>query len=309
MPGKCTMILATRGSDLALAQTNEVMEALGARFPDELVLQKAIVKTSGDVLKDAALRDFGGKGAFVREIDERVLSGEADVAIHSLKDVPTNMHTDLAVAAVLPRRWYTDALVSVWRLEQLPREARVGTSSVRRRALLLRARPDLQVSAIRGNVPTRVQKWRAGDYDGVVLSTAGLRRLGLDAPYEELDPEVFVPEPGQGAIACVCKQGSRFEEFLERIDDPATRAEVLVEREVLHTLGGGCVAPVGVHATRRGKGITVRAIVLSLDGRRAVTLREAIPGRDPLHEANELAEKLRRMGADVLLEEARKAMG
>ncbi len=303
------MILATRGSELALAQTQEVWNALAAKFPEELELRKVVVRTSGDVLKDAALRDFGGKGAFVKEIDDRVISGEADVAVHSLKDLPTRMHPDLVVAAILPRRAFTDALVSDHRLSDLPTGARLGTSSVRRRAMLLRARADLRVQEIRGNVPTRVEMWRRGVYDGVVLATAGLTRLQLDAPYEQLDPEVFVPEPGQGAIACVCRTGSGFEEFLAGIDDVRTRTEVEVEREVLHAIGGGCVAPVGVLATRHEDELTVRAMVLSLDGRRVISDRRTVATKDSLRQANEMAEELKGMGADVLLEEARRATG
>ena len=303
------MTLATRGSELALAQTQEVWNALAAKFPEELELQNVVVKTSGDVLKDAALRDFGGKGAFVREIDERVLSGKSDVAVHSLKDLPTKMHQDLLVAAILPRPAFTDALVSDHLLSDLPAGAKLGTSSVRRRAMLLRARPDLRVQGIRGNVPTRVEKWRQGEYDGVVLSTAGLRRLQIDAPYEQLDPAVFVPEPGQGAIACLCRTGSGLEEFLESIDDPRTRTEVEVEREVLHAIGGGCVAPVGVLATLDGGELIVRAMILSLDGRRIVTIQRTVPTMDSLSHARVMAEELNRKGADVLLEEARRATG
>ena len=303
------MILATRGSKLALAQTQEVWNVLTAKFPEELALRKVVVRTSGDVLKDAALRDFGGKGAFVKEIDDRVLSGEADVAVHSLKDLPTKMHPDLLVAAILPRSAYTDALVSDHRLADLPVGARLGTSSVRRRAMLLRARADVRVREIRGNVPTRVEKWRRGAYDGVVLATAGLTRLQIVAPYEQLDPEVFVPEPGQGAIACVCRTGSGSREFLAGIDDIRTRTEVEVEREVLHAIGGGCVAPVGVLATRHGKELAVRAVVLSLDGRRVVSIRRTVPAKDSLHHANVMAEELKGMGADVLLEEARRVTG
>lgn len=303
------LVLATRGSALALAQAREAEAALAAKFRGKLMLETITVKTSGDVLKDAALRDFGGKGAFVREVDERVLAGDADVAVHSLKDVPTNVHEELAVAAILRRRAFTDALVSASPLAAMPHGAHIGTSSVRRRALLLRARPDLRVSEIRGNVPTRVQKWRDGAYDGVVLSTAGLRRLAIEAPHEELDPAVFVPEPGQGAVACVCRAGSPAERFLRAIDDARTRAEVTAEREVLRALGGGCVAPVGVHATKRGDRLRVRAIVLSLDGRRAITLDEWIPATNPARGAQALASALERMGGDVLLEEARKALG
>jgi len=305
MPGRRTMTLATRSSELALAQTQEVWDALAARFP-ELELRKAVVKTSGDVLADAALRDFGGKGAFVTEIDERVRAGEADVAVHSLKDIPTKMGQGFVVAAILPRPAFEDALVSDRTLETLSHRARIGTSSVRRRAMLLRARPDLQVAEIRGNVPTRVAKWRRGDYDGVVLSAAGLLRLGIDAPHEVLDPEVFVPEPGQGAVACVCRAGARVESYLRAIDDPTTRVEVEAEREVLHALGGGCVAPVGVHATLRGDALTIHAIVLSLDGRTAVAAHRTVAAKDPRREANAIAEELRAMGADALLEQARR---
>ncbi|HEV8595829.1 MAG TPA: hydroxymethylbilane synthase [Thermoplasmata archaeon] len=305
MPGRRMMTLATRGSELALAQTQEVWGALAARFP-ELGLRKAVVKTSGDVLADAALRDFGGKGAFVTEIDERVRAGEADVAVHSLKDIPTKMDQGFIVAAILPRPAFEDALVSNHTLAALSHGARIGTSSVRRRAMLLRARPDLQVAEIRGNVPTRVSKWRRGDYDGVVLSAAGLLRLGIDAPHEVLDPEVFVPEPGQGAVACVCRAEAPEEPYLRAIDDRTTRVEVEAEREVLHALGGGCVAPVGVHATLRGDALTIRAIVLSPDGRTAVSVHRTVAAKDSRHEADMIAEELRAMGADALLEQARR---
>lgn len=307
MPGRRTITLATRGSELALAQTQEVWDALAARFPGELELRKAVVKTSGDVLADAALRDFGGKGAFVTEIDERVRAGEADVAVHSLKDIPTKINQGFVVAAILPRPAFEDVLVSDRTLETLSHGARIGTSSVRRRAMLLRARPDLHVAEIRGNVPTRVAKWRRGEYDGVVLSAAGLRRLGIDAPHEVLDPEVFVPEPGQGAVACMCRANAPAEPYLRAVDDFATRVEVEAEREVLHALGGGCVAPVGVHATLRGDVLTIRAVVLSLNGQTAVAVRRTVPARDSAREADSVAEELRTMGADALLEEARRA--
>jgi hydroxymethylbilane synthase len=216
------------------------------------------------------------------------------------------MDQGFVVAAILPRSAFEDALISDRTLETLPHRARIGTSSVRRRAMLLRARPDLQVAEIRGNVPTRVAKWRRGEYDGVVLSAAGLRRLGIDPPHQVLDPEVFVPEPGQGAIACVCRAGAPEEPYLRAIDDRTTRLEVEAEREVLHALGGGCVAPVGVHATLRGDALTIRAIVLSPDGRTAVSVHRTVAAKDSRHEADMIAEELRAMGADALLEQARR---
>ena len=281
------MIVASLGSDLARAHAEDVRESLASRYPGEVELHPLVVD------------DLLGS----------VLAGKADVAVHRMEHLDAGIPEDLTLAALLPRRSFTDALVADAPLRSLPRQARIGTSNVRRRALLLRARPDLQVLETHADVRSRIQQWRVGEWDGVVLPTISLKRLDLDAPFEELDPSTFVPSAGQGAIGCVCKRGSPFEAFLEGIDDARTRTEVEIERSVLHALGARPGAPVGVHAAKRGDRVVVNAVVVSLDGRRAVTLKHDLSAKDALYEADEFAERLRRMGGDVLLEQARKALG
>jgi hydroxymethylbilane synthase len=280
------VLAAARGSEIALAHARDVQEVLAARFPTEL--------ESGIVPRDAG--------------DAAILRGEADVAVHRMEHVPPKLPEDLVLAALLPRRSFTDALVADFSLKTLPRGARVATSNIRRRAMLLRARPDLKVAETHADVRERVRLWRVGDTDAVVLPTVSLTRLEVDAPFEELDPNVFVPSPGQGAIGCVCKRGSRFEEFLRGIDDARTRTEVEVERAVLRVVGGTPGLPVGIHAAKRGGGVEVHAVVLSLDGRGAVRLKEEIAAADALYHADEFGEKWKAMGADVLLEKARRAL-
>lgn len=294
------IVLGTRGSELALAQTREVVTALQAARPG-LRCETRIVKTGGDIHPDRALEAFGGKGAFVKELDEHVLRGDVDAAVHSMKDVPTKIPRELVLAAVLPRTGCADVLVSDFRLDALPRGAVIGTGSVRRRAQMLRVRPDLMVKPIRGNVPTRIRKWRRGECDGLVLSQVGLERLGLDVPYEVLDPAVFVPEGGQGAVAVVCRRDSPWREVLGGADHAPTRVEVEVEREVLRILGGGCVVPMGVRAEWRGAQVLVHAMILSEDGRIAIGMRELLSARDHLYEADEFAEGLREKGGERLV--------
>lgn len=281
------MILANRGGDLAHADRQDVADALSARFPDELALHLAEVE----------------------DPTEGVVRGTADVAVHRIEHLPMKLPEELVLAAVLPRRWPTDSLVSDLPLRSLPKGARVATSNVRRRAMLLRARPDLRVIETHADARTRLQSWRVGEWDGLVLSTASVKRLSLDVPCEEIDSNLFVPSPGQGAIGCICQRGSRFQAFCEGIDDRRTRTEVEVERAILQSLGGWIGAPVGVHAAMRGDALAVHAIVLSLDGRRAVAHKEDLSTKDPLYESDEFAERLRRMGGDVLLGQARRALG
>ena len=280
------MILATRGGDLGRAQAREASDALATRFAEEVDVHAITTE----------------------ELDLAVYTGKADVAIHRLDRLPLVLHTDLTIGAVLPRGAFTDALVSRFSLTDLPRGARVATSNARRKAILLRARPDLTVVDAFGEVSDRVRRWRVGEVDAIATSTASLRHADLEVSHETLDAKVFVPSPGQGALACVCKGGSRFEEFLAGIDDARTRAEVEIERAVLAGLGGNARLPIGAHAVHRGTEIVVRAVVLSPDGRRAVSIVETISVADPLYGADELAEKLKRSGGDVLLAEARKAL-
>ncbi|MEK6851956.1 MAG: hypothetical protein AABY30_05405 [Candidatus Thermoplasmatota archaeon] len=280
------LTLACYGDELARALARDVERALDARFPGEL-----------------AVRTVG-----VEALEARLLAENVDVSVFPMDHLPFGLHEDLALAAVLPRRAPTDSLVSDFLLADLPRGVTVATSNIRRRSMLLRARPDLKIVETHEDVRERVQQWRVGDVDGVALGTSGLELLGIEAPHEELDPRVFVPSPGQGAIGCLCRKGSAFEEIARAVDDERTRVEVQVERGILRALEGGTIAPVGIRAFWRGTQLQVHAVILSLDGRRAVTLKEAIAAKDPLYEADELAHRLERMGGDVLLEHARRLL-
>ncbi len=284
MGGSTTLTLACYGDDLARALAREAERALAARFPGEL-----------------AVRTVG-----VEALEARLLAENVDVSVYPMDHLPFGLPDGLALAAVLPRRTPTDSLVSNFLLADLPRGATVATSHLRRRSMLLRARPDLRIVETHEDVRERVKQWRIGEVDGVALGTAGLDLLGIEAPRAELDARAFVPSAGQGAIGLVCRKGSPFEEIAQAADDVRARQEVQVERGILRALDGGTIAPIGIRASWRGAQLHVHAVILSLDGRRAVTLKEAITAKDPLYEADELAHRLQRMGGDILLEQARR---
>jgi hydroxymethylbilane synthase len=259
------MILGTRGSRLALAQSNMVVKSMTEKFPDEMVELK-IVSTVGDRVHDQPLASLGGFGAFVKELDNKILSGEIDVAVNSLKDMPVVPTEGTMIAAILPRGPVEDVLVSDTSLDVMRPGAVIGTSSVRRRCLLLNLRPDLVVKDLRGNVPTRVGKMKDRAYDGIILARAGIERLNIDCTMYVLDPEQFVPAVGQGAIAIVCKVGSPYANMLAAFDDGDTRVCVEAERHVMKALGGGCSVPIGIWATMAKNGLRMRAIVLDESG-------------------------------------------
>ncbi|MDW5562482.1 MAG: hydroxymethylbilane synthase [Methanomassiliicoccus sp.] len=256
------MIIGTRGSALALAQTTMVVWELGRCSP-EVDIEVREIKTIGDRVTDRPLASLGGYGAFTKELDQRIVSGEIDAAVNSLKDMPVDLTPGTELAAVLPRGPVEDILLSRYPLEDLPKGAVVGSSSVRRRSMLLWKRPDLEVRDLRGNVPTRIRKWKDGEYDAIVLARAGLSRLGIEERGFTLDPEVFIPAVGQGAIAVVCAAGSQHLPILRRLDDERTRTEVEAERFVLRALGGGCSVPIGVWASKQGNALRVRGSVVS----------------------------------------------
>ena len=264
-----TILIGTRGSALALAQAEGVarqLRDLGAR------VELRIIKTTGDRVQGPPEMP-AEKGVFVKEIEAALLAGEVRLAVHSLKDLPTDLKPGLLIAAVPLRADPRDALISRGqRLADLPRGARVGTSSPRRRAQLLRVRPDLEMLPVRGNVDTRLRKLAAGDYDAIVLAAAGLERLGLgDRIVERLACEVCLPAPGQGALAVEARAGD--EEAIgiaRRIEDAASRACVEAERALLAGLGGGCRVPIGALAEAEGAALRLRGVVASPDGARAV---------------------------------------
>jgi hydroxymethylbilane synthase len=286
--------LGTRASTLALAQADSVAAALGGVTEIEIVP----MRTEGDRRADARLAVVGGKGLFVREIEEALLRGEIDLAVHSLKDLPAEPPAGLVLAAFPPREDPRDVLLARGpaTVETLPRGARVGTSSPRRRALLLSQRADLAVEPIRGNVDTRLRKLAAGDWEAIVLASAGLRRLGLTPEHGvALDPSVFVPAVGQGIIAVEARADDRA--TLARLapaDDAATRACALAERAYLSRLGASCTTPMAAHARLDDGTLRMAAVVASEDGRRV--LRANAEG--PVAEAERLGRDL----ADTLLD-------
>ena len=307
------MIIGSRGSPLALRQTEIVQERL-ARLGVATELLR--VKTSGDVFLDKPLHQLTGVGVFVAEIDERMLSGEIDLAVHSMKDLPTKRPEELTISAVLKRDSPYDILLSRQGggqgLEDLQEGAVIGTSSMRRTAQLRRERPDLIVKSLRGNLQTRLKKLYQGDYDAIVLAEAGLERMGLDLAYRRLDGEKFVPSANQGTIIVVSKKGSQAESYSRMLDDEPARMQTMIERRILETVGGGCVVPMAVHARTDGDGSRARVLaeVLSLDGKRFVRLDETLSLDDEcLLRAEDLGRRLMNMGGKELVEEAVRQFG
>lgn len=269
-----------------------------------------IVKTSGDVFLDKPLYQLSGWGVFVAEIDDKMLSGEIDLAVHSMKDIPTKRPEELEIAAILKRDSPYDILVTGdgSMLDDIPKGAAIGTSSMRRAAQLKRSRPDLCIHNLRGNLQTRIKKLNQGDYDAIVLAEAGVQRMGVDLKYSVLDPEKFVPSANQGTIVAVAKKGTVAGRLARSLDDLTTRSETMIERRILETVGGGCVVPVAIHARVSNDEAQVVAEVLSLDGTRFVRIDEIMPAGD-LERASELGKRLLEMGGRTLVDEAVKAVG
>jgi hydroxymethylbilane synthase len=283
------LTIGSRGSQLALWQAHWVqghLEALGEECRIE------IIKTTGDKITDVALSQVGSKGLFTKEIEEALLSGAIDLAVHSLKDMPTDLPAGLVLAAIPEREDPRDALVGR-SLDKLGAGARVGTGSLRRAAQLRALRPDLQIEDIRGNVDTRLRKLDEGRYDAIVLASAGLRRLGWEYRITELfEPATMCPAVGQGALAVETRgdDGPGFR-AAARLEHAASRAAVTAERAVLAALGGGCQAPMGAHASVSDSGIHIRALIVSPDGSQVI--RQAIEG--PSSHASALGHSLGEM--------------
>ncbi|SEN63539.1 hydroxymethylbilane synthase [Halorientalis persicus] len=363
-----TLRLATRGSDLALRQAATVEEALASRRQSVDLVE---VETTGDQIQDELIHRLGKTGAFVRSLDQQVLDGEVDAAIHSMKDVPTESPPDLIVAGVPERGPAGDVLLTPdgTGLADLPEGATVGTASLRRAAELRAERPDLEIEPLRGNVDTRVEKllapslqreherrleravgeqndddvdaddldpenlsaavmaeiedWFDGlheierraterevevEYDAIVLAEAGLDRTGLlhAVEFERLPTDTFVPAPGQGALAVTALDDDVGAQIHDRLDHPSTRVATSVERIVLDELGGGCVAPIGVHATVQGSVVHTVVRVLSRDGTEEVAASRDLPVERHARAASDLAAELREQGAADLIERAKR---
>ncbi len=291
--------IGTRGSALALWQAEHVKARLAA-LGHGVALR--VITTTGDRVLDRKLESVGGKGAFLKEIEEAMLAGEVDLAVHSLKDVPTRLPDGLSLCAFLERADPRDALLSSGTpLAALPKGARVGTTSLRRQALLRQVRPDLVLADLRGNVDTRIQRLREGRFDGILLAMAGLTRLGRAGEVTEaLDPRLFVPAPGQGAIALECRDAdAAVRDAVAPLDHAPTARAVAAERAFLAALGGGCNVPLGAHAFAAGDDLELVAFVAAVDGQGL--LRAERRGSDAEALGRALAEDLRGRGADSLL--------
>lgn len=269
------LVIGSRGSKLALWQAHHIeakLAAMGHRTRIE------IIQTTGDKITDVALSKVGTKGLFTKEIEEALLAGSIDLAVHSAKDMPTELPDGLTLAAFPEREDPRDALIGA-RLTELPPHAVIGTSSLRRAAQLLALRPDLEIRDLRGNVDTRLRKQAEGQYAAIVLAAAGLTRLGwADRISEYLDPAQFVPAVGQGALAIETRadNGAGYT-IVTGMDDAETRARLTAERATLRSMGGGCQVPLGAHATLGADGLLrLHAIVVSPDGRSA--FRDSIEG-------------------------------
>lgn len=298
--------LGTRGSPLALWQANYVaglLRPIVAPRPVELVL----IETHGDRDQASALSAMGGFGVFTKAIQNALLDGRADVAVHSLKDLPTIPEPALELVAVPPRGPTGDAFVSRKhkRFDDLPKGAVVGTSSLRRRAQVLNRRPDLKLLDLRGNVDTRLRKLDEQSLDAIILAEAGLIRLGLaDRITEILDPSWMLPAVGQGAIGLECRASDEAtKHVVEALRDANTYSRVLAERAMLYALGGGCLVPIGSTSKVLDGVLTVRGAVLSPDGRRRVVATHTGPVSAPLATGQELAAMLLSEGAGELLEQ------
>jgi hydroxymethylbilane synthase len=298
---KSTLRIGSRGSQLALWQANHISALLRARGH---AVEIEIIHTTGDKITDVALAKVGTKGMFTKEIDEALAEGRVDLAVHSLKDLPTELPQGFEIAAVTEREDPRDAFCSTHfaKIEDLFPGARVGTSSLRRQAQLKAIRPDLDIHPLRGNVDTRLHKLEQGQYDAIILALAGLKRLGETEWIKQIIPaEIICPAAGQGALGIEIRKGDAATlELLEFLDDAQARVATTCERALLNRLGGGCQVPIGAFAEMRNGKLHLESIVADPDGSRL--LRDSRNGDDPEKLGNEAGNALLERGGDEILE-------
>ncbi|GCC11352.1 porphobilinogen deaminase [archaeon] len=297
--------VGTRRSRLALWQTDYIIGMLKYRFP-ELEFDREIIRTTGDKIKDAPLAKIGGKGIFVKEIDEAVRDGKVEIAVHSMKDVPTELLPELHIAATPTREEVADALISASeeKIEDLPEGSVIGTGSIRRIAEVKSYRKDLEIKDLRGNVDTRLRKMKAGKYNAIIMAAAGLKRLGFENEITQRLPEdIFIPSISQGAIAVVARRDSEVNEYLKAINHSHSMARVLAERSLLIEMGGGCQIPLGAFSKIEGDKLEIIATVISPDGSERIDVKTEGELSRPEDLGRELAEKLRAKGAEKIIQE------
>jgi len=287
--------IGTRGSKLALVQTETVIRKLSDLGIES---EKIIINTQGDTTTNVPLHEIGGQGVFVRALDDAILAGTIDCAVHSMKDIPAFRPSGLFTAAILKRDSPADFLAHKGEIGNV---RVIGTSSTRRKAQLLRHDPGISIKDLRGNVDTRIRKMGAGEYDGIMLAEAGLQRLGIKIDGQHLPPEKFVPSPNQGTVAVVSRADPSLMEVLSALDHPGTRTDIAIERAVMEQLGGGCFTPLGIFS----RGGHLIAEVLALDGSRAERVEVDVTIID---QAREEGRKLKARAQD-LIDEAYKRLG
>jgi len=297
-----TLRVGSRGSQLALWQARHIATRLNEAG---IETQIEIIKTSGDKLPTAALTKAGGKGLFIKELEEALLARTIDLAVHSLKDVPTELPEGLTIAAIPEREDPRDAILGN-RLEDLRPGARLGTSSGRRRAQLLAMRPDLEIQDVRGNIDTRIRKLKAGEYDAIVLAAAGLRRLHLEAEIAQIfSPAEICPAAGQGALAIETRLDDPATGICAQLDHAPTRCAVTCERAILHELGAGCHLPVGAFAEITNERLRATALIISPDGSHRVKTSAEGPAHDPEELGRQIARDLLAQGGRDLLSQGK----
>jgi hydroxymethylbilane synthase len=292
--------IGSRGSQLALWQANHISDLLRARGHE---VEIEIIHTTGDKITDVALAKVGTKGMFTKEIEEALAAGRVDLAVHSLKDLPTELPPGFEIAAVTARQDPRDAFCSSHysTIKDLPQHARIGTSSLRRQAQLKAIRPDLDINPLRGNVDTRLRKLEQGEYDAIILASAGLKRLGKTELIKQIIPaEIMCPAAGQGALGIEIREGdAATRQLLEFLNDPAARTATTCERALLNRLGGGCQVPIGAFAEVKNGKLHLESIVADPDGSRL--LRDSRDGSDPETLGNDAGVALLARGGDEIL--------
>ena len=300
-----TITIGTRGSQLALWQANWVKEAVNRHHPD-LTVDLVIIKTKGDKILDVPLAKVGGKGLFVKEIEEALLDGRIDLAVHSMKDMPADIPGGLCIGAIPEREEPRDVLItrSGLPLDRLEQGARIGTSSLRRSAQLLRVRPDIIIVPLRGNLDTRLKKLESETMDAIILAAAGIRRLGLaDRITQILDETIMLPAVGQGALCIEIRENDpHIAPVVEALDDLSTRQVVMGERAFLNRLEGGCQVPIAGHGHIDEKGYTLTGLVCDVDGSHQVKQSKSGPEAQSEKIGLQLAEALLALGAGEILE-------
>lgn len=285
------MIIGTRGSELALKQT-DIFIKLATIADPSMEFEVKIIKSSGDIDLKTPMSQMGGYGAFVRELDDALLDGRIDISVNSMKDMPIEPTPGLAVPSVLARASIEDVITPCG-LDNLAQGAVVGTSSIRREAAIKELRPDLEVKSIRGNVQTRLRKLEEGDYDAIILAKAGIDRLGLQIRATVLDPEIFIPAPAQGAIAMSCRADDKKAlGILAKVNHRDTMDEVTAERVLMRMMGAGCSSPIGINARKEGDKLTIRAVSFEYS-EKPIRIKKTVPLEYTICDMERIASVLR----------------